>query len=87
KEPVVKNRVAPAYPEEARKNKVQGSVILSVVVDGKGNVAKVETVESPDPMLAEAAIEAVKKWTYEPATLKGKPVKVQMKVTVTFKLQ
>lgn len=87
KEPVVKNRDAPAYPEEARKNKVQGSVILSVVVDGKGNVAKVETVESPDPMLAEAAIEAVKKWTYEPATLKGKPVKVQMKVTVTFKLQ
>lgn len=86
KEPVLLNRVQPAYPEEARKNRIQGSVILSTVVDDKGNVEKVEPVESPDPMLTDAAVEAVKKWTYRPATKNGKPVKVRMTVTVAFKL-
>ena len=86
KEPVLVNRVQPAYPEEARKNGVQGNVILSAVVDEKGAVSKVEAVESPDPSLTQAAIEAVRKWTYKPATLKGKPVKVLMTVTVSFKL-
>ncbi len=86
KEPVLLNRVQPAYPEEARKNRIQGSVILSTIVDDKGNVEKVEPVESPDPLLTDAAIEAVRKWTYRPATKNGKPVKVRMTVTVAFKL-
>ena len=86
KEPVIVTRVPPAYPEEARTNRVQGNVILSAVVDEKGAVSKVEAVESPDPSLAQAAIDAVSKWTYKPATLKGKPVKVRMTITVSFKL-
>lgn len=86
KEPVELTRVQPTYPEEARKNRVQGHVILQAVIDEKGIVTKVEAVESPDPMLTDAAIEAVKKWTYKPATKKGKPVKVQLTVTVAFKL-
>ena len=86
KEPVQISRVQPTYPEEARKNRIQGVVKLSAVVDAKGNVTKVEPIESPDPTLAAAAVDAVKKWTYKPATLKGKPVKVIMTVTVNFKL-
>ena len=86
REPVLLTRVAPAYPEEARKNRVQGRVILDAIVDEKGTVAKVEALESPDPSLTEAAAEAVRKWTYKPATRKGKPVKVRMTVTVAFKL-
>ncbi|MBK6406582.1 MAG: energy transducer TonB [Holophagales bacterium] len=86
KEPVELTRVQPTYPEEARKNKVQGQVILKAVINEKGIVTKVEAVESPDQMLTEAAIEAVKKWTYKPATKKGKPVKVHLTITVAFKL-
>lgn len=86
KGPVEITRVQPTYPEEARKNRVQGQVILEAVIDEKGSVTTVEAVESPDPMLTDAAIEAVKKWTYKPATLKGKPVKVHFTVTVAFKL-
>ena len=86
KEPVPLTSVPPAYPEEARKNRVQGKVLLEAVVDEKGIVAKVGTLESPDPALADAAVEAVKRWTYKPATLKGKPVKVRMTITVNFKL-
>jgi TonB family protein len=86
KEPVVVSRVPPTYPEEARKNRVQGRVVLEAVIDERGSVTTVEAVESPDPMLTDAAIEAVRKWTYKPATLKGKPVKVHLTVTVAFKL-
>ena len=86
KEPVELTRVQPTYPEEARKNKVQGKVILMAVISEKGSVTKVEAVESPDPMLTDAAIEAAKKWTYKPATKKGKPVKVHLTITVAFKL-
>jgi len=87
KEPVVVTRVPPVYPEEARKNRIQGKVVLEVVIDTKGKVTKAETVESPDPLLSEAALAAVRQWTYAPATLEGKPVKVYLQVTVNFKLQ
>lgn len=86
KEPVQISRIQPAYPEEARKNGLQGIVKLSAVIDTKGTVAKVEPIESPDPTLAAAAVDAVRQWTYKPATLKGKPVKVRMTITVAFKL-
>lgn len=86
KEPVVISSVPPAYPEEARKNGIQGIVKLSAVIDAKGTVTKVEPIESPDPTLAAAAVDAVKRWTYKPATLKGKPVRVIMTITVNFKL-
>ncbi len=87
KEPVQLTRVQPTYPEEARQNRVQGHVILEAVIDVKGIVTKVEAVKSPDPMLTEAAIEAVKRWTYKPATKHGKPVMVRLTVTVAFKLE
>lgn len=86
KEPVQISRIQPIYPEEARKNGIQGIVKLSAVIDAKGAVTKVEPIESPDPTLAAAAVDAVRKWTYKPATLKGKPVKVIMTITVSFKL-
>lgn len=86
KEPVLLSQVQPIYPEEARKNKVQGIVKLAAVIDEKGVVVKVEPIESPDPSLAEAAAAAVKQWTYKPATKKGKPVKVGMTITVNFRL-
>lgn len=86
KEPAEIHRVQPTYPEEAREKRIQGRVVVRAVIDEKGTVTKVEAVESPDPMLTEAALEAVKKWTYKPATKKGKPVKVFLTVTVAFKL-
>ncbi len=84
--PVEVRRVQPTYPEELRTNRVQGTVILSAVIDEKGAVSKVEAVESPAPELTKAAVEAVRQWTYKPATKKGKPVKVHLTVTVSFKL-
>ena len=87
KEPVEIHRVQPVYPEEARENRIQGRVVIQAVIDEKGNVKRAEAVESPDPVLTEAALAAVKQWTYKPATKNGKPVKVFFTVTVAFKLE
>lgn len=90
KEPVELNRVQPVYPEEARKNRIQGVVIVEAILDETGRVKKAEvnmTDGAPDESLVTAALEAVKQWTYKPATKNGKPVKVRMTITVAFKLE
>ena len=89
KEPVQLTRVPPTYPEEARKNRIQGVVKVEAIIDETGHVKKAEVNVSdgdPDESLATAALEAVKQWTYKPATRNGKPVKVRMTITVNFKL-
>lgn len=80
------NRVEPIYPEIAKKARVQGIVILKIVVDENGNVASVN-VHSGHPMLAPAAIEAVKKWRYTPTELNGIKVPVEGTVVVNFTLR
>ena len=67
KEPVEIHRVQPVYPEEARKNKIQGVVIVEAIIDETGHVKKAEVSYSkstPDESLVIAALEAVKQWTY-----------------------
>ncbi len=87
KEPTLVNRVNPAYPEEARKAGTQGKVVVEAVIGADGTVADAKVEQSPDETLSAAALDAVRKWTYKPATLKGKPVAVKMKITVAFRLQ
>jgi protein TonB len=86
KEPRRIREVKPIYPEEARKARVEGVVILEIIVDKLGNVRDPQVLR-PLPMgLTEAAIDAVRQWKYEPSTLDSRPVEVYMIVTVTFRL-
>ena len=78
-------RVAPVYPPLARQAKVQGVVVLRVLISKSGEVENVELV-SGHPMLAPAAIEAVKQWKYTPYLLNGEPIEVVTQVTVNFSL-
>jgi protein TonB len=78
-------KVEPAYPEEARKAHIEGSVVLRVTIDTDGTVQDIKLV-SDDPMLAASAIEAVKQWKYKPYLLNGQPAIVEAQVTVAFKL-
>ena len=64
-ERAIKSRVAPSYPELAKRMKISGVVKLEVTVDGEGKVVSVKTIEG-NHMLAPAAEEAVKKWRFEP---------------------
>lgn len=79
-------KVEPEYSEEARKAKFQGSVLLQVVVDDKGNPRDIRVVRPLGLGLDEKAIEAVQKWRFKPGFLNGKAVPVQAMIEVNFRL-
>ncbi len=79
------HRVAPEYPAEAMRNRIQGAVVLNVQVLGNGNVGQID-VASGDPVLVEAAIHAVRQWKYQPYVVDGQPVESQTRITIRFSL-
>jgi protein TonB len=81
----VVTKVAPVYPPLARQARIQGTVILKVRINKSGDVETMQLF-SGHPMLAPAAIEAVKQWKYKPSLLNGGPVNVETQVRVNFKL-
>jgi len=79
------SNVAPSYPDAARADGKTGVVILKIVVDTKGVVIDVQLMRGEEPF-ASAAIDAVKKWRYQPATYNGQPITVYHVVKIPFKL-
>jgi TonB family protein len=77
------HQVNPAYPREAHKNHIQGDVILLVIIDKEGNVAKLKPLKG-EPLLTDAAIEAVKQWKYKPFLLNGEPAYVETQIVISF---
>lgn len=73
----------PDYPAEAKRQHIQGDVVLRVVIDEKGQVASLDVI-SGHPILVEAAIAAVKTWKYKPWVLNGEPVTVEAPVAIKF---
>ena len=78
--------VAPEYPEIARRNRVQGVVILEAVIGVDGRVERARVLRSV-PLLDQAALNAVQSWEYTPTLLDGRPVPIIMTVTVNFRLE
>jgi len=78
-------KVQPRYPEDAKRARIQGQVVLGALIDKNGGVEEL-TLVSGHPMLAPAAIEAVKQWKYKPFLLNGQPVKVETQILVDFQL-
>jgi periplasmic protein TonB len=76
----------PEYSDEARKAKYQGSVVLWIIVGPDGAVRDVRVQRTLGLGLDEKAIEAVRKWKFEPAMKDGQPVAVQVNVEVNFRL-
>jgi TonB family protein len=79
-------QVTPEYPEAARREGVQGVVILVITVDEEGNVEEIKIARKVHPLLDEAAIAAVKQWKYSPTLLNGEPIPVTATVTVNFEM-
>jgi periplasmic protein TonB len=77
--------VAPKYPPEAGRARIEGTVVLMAVIGKDGTVRDVR-VESGLPLLAQAAIEAVKQWRYRPYLLNGQPVEIDSQITINFNL-
>jgi TonB family protein len=82
---MVLKRVEPRYPEIAKSARIQGAVVMFVVI-GKEGTVKVLRLISGHPLLSPAALSAVKGWRFRPYVLNGEPVEVQTTITVHFTL-
>jgi TonB family protein len=85
--PKLIQQVDPVYPEEARKNRIQGIVISEALIDQRGDVVDVKVVETPDEVFNQPTIDAIRQWKFEPATTDGEPVDVIYVLTVNYALK
>jgi TonB family protein len=84
KEPRLISSVLPVYPIGAIQAGVQGDVVIQTTIDKDGKVVEMHVVSGPT-MLRQAALDALRRWKYEPSMLDGQPVAVQMQVTIKFR--
>lgn len=84
--PKLVKKVSPVYPEAALQEKLQGTVVIEIYINEKGQVRAARILETASPILNDAALKAVRQWEYEPFVKDGKAVPVAFTVTVTFAL-
>jgi protein TonB len=85
--PILKTRVEPVYPEEARLARESGVVILEGIISPEGCVENLMLLKpTREPLLDAAAIRAVQQWEYAPALFEGRGVSVYLTITVNFQL-
>lgn len=82
---LIVRKVQPTYPGNALRLQLEGSVHLLATIGKSGNITKVKTLGG-EPLLAQAATDAVKQWKYKPYLLNGEPVEIQTQITINFKL-
>jgi TonB family protein len=85
--PVLVTKVDPEYPEAASRAYRTGKVVLSFTVQVSGAVTDIEVVQSAGPDLDTAAVQAVSRWRYEPATEGGVPTPAHGTVSIPFSLE
>jgi periplasmic protein TonB len=78
-------KVQPRYPDDARRARIQGVVVLTATIDTNRDLEEL-TLVSGHPLLAPAALEAAKQWKCKPYLLNGMPAKVETRVSVLFQL-
>jgi TonB family protein len=78
-------KTQPVYPDEARKEHIEGAVVMRGLISPSGDIKEL-TLISGHPSLASAAMEAVRQWQYKPYELLGQPVEVETQITVLFQL-
>jgi TonB family protein len=83
-EKLLVHRVEPVYPAEARKEGLEGTIALDIVVGRDGAVLRMHALNGPD-VLARAAMDALRWWKFEPYRINGEPAVVETTVAVEFK--
>lgn len=79
------NKVMPKYPLEAKQQQITGKVSYNVLIGTDGQIVDLHLI-SGEAILADAALQALKQWTYTPTLLNGKPVEVVAQIDVNFTL-
>ena len=81
------NHVTPVYPAVAKNARVQGTVTLVAEIGADGSMQRLQVLNAGSPLLVQAAMDAVRQWTYQPTLLNGNPVPVVTTIDVNFTLQ
>lgn len=84
--PRLRIKFEPGYTQDARDNKVEGTVMLAAEVREDGRAHNIRVLESIGYGLDEKAVEAVEKWTFDPGRQDGKPVRVLVEIQISFRL-
>jgi TonB family protein len=82
---VLEHRVQPVYPSFALDRRIEGEVVVEATIAEDGSVSHARAIRGPS-LLTEAAVEAVRRWSYRAAVLNGKPVATQTQITINFRL-
>ena len=80
------SQVQPKYPEQAKKKRIQGTVVLNVEIGTDGTVEDVKVASGPKE-LRQSALVAVRQWKYKPYLLNGSPVEVDTTISVVYTLK
>ena len=86
-EPVPIKRVAPEYPKELKRNRVQAKVTVAFVVNEMGWVVDWEIESSSDQRFNESALAGIRQWKFKPGIKDGEPVKVRLKIPLAYTLR
>jgi protein TonB len=78
--------VPPVYPSLARSQRIFGDVRVEALIDASGKVSAMKVISGPT-LLHQAAMDSLRQWKYQPATLNGNPVAMRLTATVQFHLQ
>lgn len=82
----ITSKTMPAYPEAARKQGIEAVVVVRVVIDEGGRLEDVKIAKG-HPLFDDVVLAAIRTWTFEPATLEGKPVRMAKLVKIPFRLK
>jgi len=87
--PVAIRRIPAIYPSLARGARIEGTVTVNALISEKGSVVKAEIIQGMKGAVGfdQAAVQAVRRWKFEPATIKGIKVKVWLPISIVFKRQ
>jgi TonB family protein len=83
-QPVLLQKVEPEYTPKAMREGIEGTVRIRIGINEQGRVEDPEILQRLDPGLDRKAIEAVRKWTFKPATVHGNPVPYRVQVELSF---
>jgi TonB family protein len=75
------------YPPDARVKRIEGDVIVEIIVDTEGKVAGAQIKKSATPELDKAAVTAARQWKFEPLLMNGTARAALMQVTVSFRIR
>jgi TonB family protein len=80
---MIKSKVQPVYPAEAKAAGIQGSVVLHAIIGTDGKIQSLNVLSGP-PELTQSAMDAVSQWVYKPYLINGEPTSVETTITVNY---